>query len=337
MQDPETGYAIAIQALQTTTTGRLQTANVIAPYEHDLIEILIRNTDADVVVSVLRGVVKFAAIDRGWAVSTLLMAPFERSSRIADEIFSAFAISPHLSFDSLGRELISQFIAKLKLTPSLEEHWIGEFLARACSVAPRELVQLFIDRIDTATANDSTTQLTPLPSFVDFGPKLHMRDSTEFPDLLRFIREWLLSRTPSESWIPDHFGSELYAAVAHTFDAIVVADLAEWSRSGDERKLQVISSLLARAPNNFVFDHESFVTHLLESAQAVGQPSLDRVHSALWNSSHSGVRRGTPGQPFPQDQALKTQSFEALKRISRGSPAYQLYLELNRDADARMK
>ena len=347
-QDPETGYAIALQALKTTNTGlhrsvawaydvRLQTADAINPYERDLVETLIRNTDVDVVVSVLRGVVKFAAIDRGWAVSTLLMAPFERSRRIANEIFSAFAISPHLSFDSLGRDLISQFIEKLKLGPSLEEHWIGEFLARASSVAPRELVQLFMDRIDIATTTNSTAELDPLPGFGDFGPKLHIRDSTEFPDLLRLIREWLLSRTPSESWIPDHCGSELYAAVAQTFDAIVVADLEEWSRSGDEQKLQVISSLLARAPNNFVFDHETFVTNLLESAQAVGQTSLDRVHSALWNSSQSGVRHGTPGQPFSQDQALKTNSSEALKRISRSSPAYQLYLQLNREAEAGMK
>ena len=59
--------------------------------------------------------------------------------------------------------------------------------------------------------------------------------------------------------------------------------------------------------------------------------------SALRGAAISGVKKGTPGESFPQDKKMKEESENALKEIPRFSPAYKLYEDLKKYAEYNIK
>jgi hypothetical protein len=313
---------------------RLQSRDRIQVGERALAEELVQNDDDLTVVSIIRGIAAQAATDRAWTLATLLSAPIDRSGRIADDVCGTFTHSGELEFSSLGETIVLAFIDKLARCPSIENHWIQEFLVAASRVIPARVIQFLIERIER-DGQDSAGEFQALPYLWDEQPRLKIRESADVRVHLRTIREWLLSAPKSTATI--FWGPKLYAAVAGGYDQVVLADLEAWAKSGDAKELEVVARVLSEAPQGFIFDQRTFVVELLERAATVGQECLDRLRSSLWRSAIAGMRHGTPGQPFPEDEARRARSTEALGHISRGSPAWVLFAGLKRDAEADIK
>src|ERR1700744_4612356 len=106
---------------------------------------------------------------------------------------------------------------------------------------------------------------------------------------------------------------------------MVISDLYDWIKSGDEKKLSVVGSILATAPEDFVFENVSFVVDVLDRCADVSENCADAMRSALWSSASSGMRHGTPGSPFPEDLAKRAAAEHALKSLPVGSQAWKLY------------
>ena len=61
------------------------------------------------------------------------------------------------------------------------------------------------------------------------------------------------------------------------------------------------------------------------------------VSSELYCTSQSGVKSGTPGEPYPQDIQCRDKAIEVLKSLPRYSVAYELYDDLRKDAEYEIK
>jgi hypothetical protein len=123
------------------------------------------------------------------------------------------------------------------------------------------------------------------------------------------------------------------------FDAEFLAFLAEWVEMGKADDLKLVSHILHEMPvpnqrlNDFVFRGSGFVMRLLERAQQFGKDCHSRVSSNLFGSAIRGLKSTTPGEPFPEDVAMKEKAEAMLKTLSRLSPAYDLYDSLRRHAE----
>lgn len=80
-----------------------------------------------------------------------------------------------------------------------------------------------------------------------------------------------------------------------------------------------------------------FVVELLQHAATVSKTSLDEMRSALWQAAISGLRHGKPGKPFPEDEARRDRSTEALKLVPRGSVAWFFFERLKHSAEGDIK
>ena len=97
-----------------------------------------------------------------------------------------------------------------------------------------------------------------------------------------------------------------------------------------------MSRLLHKANQNLIFVHRPFVVQFLERCRAVSPELVRTAIDDLFGSSISGVRRSLPGEPSPEDIQQRDKAKEALARTSRLSPAYELYDQVRKSAEAHI-
>ncbi len=313
---------------------RLHSGDTVGSKERTLTEQLVQSDDDGTVRAIVWGVAAQAATNRSWALATLLSAPIDRSPELADEVFATLMHSGPLECSSLSEGTVRALISKLAVCPSIDNHWIQEFVARASMITPSAVVEFLIGRIGRDGA-DAGGRFQPMPYFWEERAKLKVRESGDLGRQLRKIREWLFAAPRNAA--TEFWGPKLYGAVAGGYDEKVLDDLGTWTKSGDAAKFAVIGRILADAPRRFVFERRGFVVELLEQAAAMSQECLDGLRSSLWRSAMSGMRHGTPGSPFPEDEETRDRSVEALAQISPSSPAWQLFSVLKGDAEANIR
>ena len=113
--------------------------------------------------------------------------------------------------------------------------------------------------------------------------------------------------------------------------------VSEWIDSGDRNKIETLSYLLSVAPPAFLFENVEFVSTLLEQAYDLGDDCYKTVTLDLLNSVTSGVRSGTPGQPFSDDVALKEQAAAVARQLVAESPPHRFYEFLAKHAQDTIK
>ena len=342
MTDPAAGAELAAAALASgdvtlaritanAYSNRLRIGKDVQPSELLIAERLLTHEDGGVVSTIVRGISAQSTADRSWAIATLLQAPIERLAGVADEVCGVFESIGDLATESLDAATIEVMLKKLEVCPSIEGHWIQEFLGAASKVVPAAVLQTLFKRIeiDSDESSDSFQALPYLWGEERSG--LNFRETNDFRMHLRAVREWLLGAPRSHA--TRFWGGKLYAAVAGRYDELVVADLEEWTRDGDERKFEVIGRVLAESGREFSFTNVSFVTELLERASAVSDACVQNLRSSLWGAAMSGTRQGTPGEPFPEDIDQLKSSTEILATIPRTSPAWPLFDSLRKTAE----
>lgn len=133
--------------------------------------------------------------------------------------------------------------------------------------------------------------------------------------------------------LPQVLSKRSGTTVAGGVDDEIVRDLLEWTDTHDVAKFDVVVDLLREAPSSFALDNVMAVRGLFDRAEQVGSEPVADLRSSLFAATISGMRHGTPGQPFPEDVRRKTKSQEALARLPGGSPAAEFYAALARYAE----
>jgi hypothetical protein len=175
----------------------------------------------------------------------------------------------------------------------------------------------------------SNREYEPLPHGKSFENSLNsLAKSEEYEDLLRTIRE----RTLKKQHHQRSCLARLFKEASRQFTNVSLTVLEEWINSGDKEKIQAVSFLLSKAPQEFFFTNVEFISRLLDQAYDLGDDCYQMVSFSLYRSATFHVGFGTPGQPFPHHVVLRDQSTAIAARLVVGSPSHRFYDSLAKDA-----
>ena len=76
---------------------------------------------------------------------------------------------------------------------------------------------------------------------------------------------------------------------------------------------------------------------MLKAARSIGIKEHRDLSTAIFAASTSGMRSGTPGQPFEFDVQLKTMAEQRLAHLTKSDPTFELYRSLRDHASRDIK
>jgi transcriptional regulator with XRE-family HTH domain len=326
----ESGRIELIRDVSSVLSDRQRGSDTTAVAERNILMSLLTHPNDYVVASATRGVACGADVDLAGTASALLTVDVGRSHYLISEFFATVMNQKELQEVFLLQDQITNVLSKMQYTPDIEEYWFEQYLGRASERSPGVTVDFLIERIRHNVSNGSQ-EFRPMPYLWDERSPLNFRSSSGLKDALLRIREWV--EGASDDWRVGFWAPKLYVAVAGVIDEEIVQDLLEWSMYGSPRRFRIVAQLLRDVPPRFCLDNVDLVVRLFERAEQIDDKSAKALGSALFASAISGVRHGTPGQPFPEDVRRHSNSQQALARLPRGSLVAEFYARLSRDAE----
>jgi transcriptional regulator with XRE-family HTH domain len=303
-------------------------------YTEDDIQILkqlLSSKDQWIIQRAIHAIRGVAANNKLLAIELLKYIDISISNKIADEVFMLFPGEDQIPFKSLKPADIDHFLEKLFQVPELDGYWIETFLANASQYHPIKTAAFFMARVLHAVQIESW-KFRPC----NFGPyinvPLRFKESDSFSQLLNEVSQWMRVNQ-SQGFQFLHFAGELFNAMFGPHDAEILGFIYDWIDSGNSSDFKIISQILSEANPSFIFEQKAFVVRFLEKAKLYGKNTLEEAQSGLYRSAISGVRTGTPGEPFPKDIFMRDESEKILSELSRFSPAYSLYESIKKHAE----
>jgi hypothetical protein len=200
------------------------------------------------------------------------------------------------------------FLEKLDHVSRLNYH-IATFMKVAHQHVPNELIQSLLKRV--ARSKREVEFYPPEPRELS----IILSDAEPDRDSLVAIRNY--SKGRSGAALRDL--ADIFAAASHGYDSLGMEVLTDWLVNGDETELRAAVGLLQAARPTLPFDCLEQIDVVLERASTFGKDCLDNIEYRLLSLMTSGVRHGIPGQPFPEDIALRDRCREVIGKLRRGS------------------
>ena len=251
---------------------------------------------------------------------------------LAKSLCQLFSNEWRVPFQELTSDDLKTLLSKLEDVEEIRDHYINTFLVKASEQDARAVVGLLLSRIRKKEEKGARYHPLPLLKFRD--PLIGLAASPDYENILREIRDTLLEPGgAAEYWI-----EKLFREASLDFEsAASLKVLDEWINSGDAARIQLAARLVSRAQPEFIFKHVGFIANLLERAYAAPTDCYQDVACSLESSARSGTRLGTPGQPRPQDVAIRDQALEVATQYDAGSPPYRFYTSLAESAEASIR
>ncbi len=292
---------------------------------------LLTSSDQWVVQNSIAAVRRVADSDPRLGMELLKCVDLGISSHIADEALMLFQRDTAITFSLLDERSAQHFLSKLMPIPELDGYWIETFLAELSEAFPYQLAGFLMARVEHAAKEDSWSYRP-----CNYGPYGHVplrfRKSSEVGPLVNFVWEWMKLGSDNNYHF-EHRAGELFETMFRPFDAELVNVIQGWIDSSTLSDMRRIARILCEVPQTFVFEQREFVIRFLERAKLCGKDVLDIALDALYRSSTSGVKHGTPGEPFPEDVNMKNKAETTMSELSRFSPAYKLYEQIKLSAE----
>jgi hypothetical protein len=205
-------------------------------------------------------------------------------------------------------------------------HEIAPFLKFACERVPHVVVEMLIRRVERQERDGYQFDYTPVPFNALHDTFAGLVGTDRHRELLCRVRDYSLGK---ERLALDSL-ADLYRDVSLQYGSTGIEVLADWLVEGNREQMETAGALLKRACSRFVFDQVDLVGRALDRADAFGDECLRAVGGVFYKIATSGMRSGTPGQPFPQDLALRDRCQEVLPRLPAGGAAYHLFRDVLR-------
>lgn len=332
----ETGNVVLARAT-SRAIGWLLPTIAVTKEETAIVNTLAQSPDVAVRCNLVRVVTRYGAENRAAAIDLLLSIRIDDSKDVADEVLGEFGPHGNFTLADLSNDDLEHLDEQLGRCASLEDYNIETFLSNLSSIFPERVVQLLMKRVEykenQGTEDDESYK--PLPHIHGNGLALHFSDTKAYEAMLRKVRNWAAVNTGN--WMRAYYGANLFKMVSAGYDEATLEVLREWIVAGEVKKLEAAVELLREAPSDLVFTKSSYVAMTLEHARKHGKACFQRVSSLLFGLAMSGMRSGTPGQPFPRDIEQRDRSYELMVTLSPSSPAYGFYKTLHESAKANIE
>lgn len=308
------------------------TRTVIADGEAEFLKALISNRDATVRQLAVAAAHALSASQGQLAKELATTVRFDDSAEVAEEVAVTFS-RDRLSWGELSTLQRNRLIAQLRECPSIDGYHLGQLISTISGSDPEVVLRLLKGRIERYEESPAGGDYHPLPH--NWHTALQFRNSPLFVESLREVIFWMAEDV--DSWIRQSEGSELFSVVAAGFDEQVLGVITEAIDSGDIKQIQAAGHVLRKAPRNLAWENVDFVTHALEAADRNGSDCFRSVAGGLHASVITGMRHGTPGQPYQEDIEERDKSAEVAAHLPFGSIGRQFYEALHDSAQQRIK
>ena len=218
---------------------------------------------------------------------------------------------------------------QLRITPSIEDYSITEFLSDVSTREPKAVLELLKNRIEYEETKPRGKEFRSLP--FHWEHRLHFRGQANFQQLLREIRDWIAEKP--DSWVRSMEGAKLFQGVAGEYNDPIIEVLEEAIYSGLPNQLEAAARILREAPKDLVWNNVRFIENILEAAKKLGEEKLRSVGSNLISSVESDVRSGKLGEPFQADIQQREKALKMAESLTPGSLIEKFYRTLAESAE----
>jgi len=313
----------------------LGSAPAISEEEMRLIHELARDDDLLVARNVAGGLRFVAAIDPAAAIDVLLELRIGRTPDLADDTLVLFNKGEGLSLDLLDAESLQAIVDELLLCPSIDQHWVGQFLGILCQRDLPGVVELLKGRVEAAEQHEySYDEYRALPFGWEDRTPLSTLGHPERLKVLRDVIDW--ATCDVAGWRREFESPRLFAMVTGSFDEEALALLEETLAEEPLPKAKRSAHLLSETPKAIIWENVPWTSRVLESALARDASLYRALVSALWAAVVAGGKSGTPGKPYPQDIEQRDRARAIADSLPRGSAAEQFYRNLQRSAESEI-
>ena len=301
--------------------------------EEDLVLLrdVLSSKDRWVVLNGIGAIRNIVQNNKAIAIDLLKYVDIGSSNQVADDVLNLFNRDELISFSLLTDADVEYFIKKLMPIPTLDGYWIETFLSNASIYHTQLAAAFFMARVEYAAKIDDW-HYKPYNHGVYLNVPLRFRESEEFGSLFRQVVHWMQINF-GKNYQFKHCSCELFSVMFFPLDDALLSLIQDWIEFSTPEDIRIISQVLSESHSNFVFEKRAFVTLFLDKAKQHGKELLNTAVSALYRSAITGLKRGSPGEPFPEDILMRDESEKALQEIPRFAPAYRLYESLKKHAE----
>ncbi len=299
------------------------------PGELDLLLQLAAEPDVVIRRNVARAAQLLARSHTVEATRLLAALRFGDDESLADDIFMSLRMDLGISWSNFSGPELKLIRQDLLTLPSIGGHSVSSALATRSATDPGWVIELLRDRVGRAESLGSTREYHALP--YSWDNPLQIRDTPVFLPSLSGILAWIADAV--DSWPRRRLGAELFAAVANGYDSQVVGLLADALASGTKETTLAVAAVLHKASRTFIWERPDFVRTALHAAHRLGEDVLRDMTGALWAATISGVRSGTPGEPFPETVEQRDRSRDIAKDLPAGSIEKRFYADMAKSAE----
>jgi len=265
------------------------------------------------------------------AIDLLKYVDIGFSSQVANDVLDLFHRDELISFRLLSDEDVKYFIEKLIPIPELDGYWIDTFLSNVSRYYTQLAAAFFMARVEHA-ANIDDWHYRPCNHGSYSHVPLRFRESEEFGVLFRQVVHWMQINF-EKNYQFKHCSCDLFRMMFYPLDDELLSLIQDWIDVGTSEDMWIISQVFRESHSKFVFEQQAFVIRFLDKAKQHGREVLDNAVNALYCSATTGLKRGIPGEPFPEDIMMRDEAERALQEIPRFAPAYRLYELLKKHAE----
>ncbi|MFI2341525.1 helix-turn-helix domain-containing protein [Nocardia gamkensis] len=279
---------------------RSRAIHSVVPGELEILHSLTTDAREDIRAALVEAARQLAATHKPQAYDLLAAIEIANSTTVAQEVLMYFDIDADLTWSDLTPTHQAKIWTQLNAVDDIDQYSILEFLRRRSSEEPAAVLNLLRGRIERAETSDAPSAFKPVP--IVWAQPLAVRGHPDHRTLLRDLLGWLAEGT--SSW-RKHFGAPLFIAAAGGFDDTTRQILLEALRTSPASDIDAIAAVLANAPNDLVLNQIEFVADSLNASTRFDTDTQQQIETALAMSAITGVRHGTPGQPYPEDIRLR--------------------------------
>lgn len=300
--------------------SRFEPSRSYTPQEVALFRRIFESKDSTVLFVASNLAREVAGRSPALAVELICSADFEVNPRATHDMFMWIASGDTIpKGDVVSRR--SELLEKLVVLKALDDYWVQAFLASSIIEAPAAVVALVKARlIEAMRRNDWSYE--PLSKERNEN-NLRLMNVQAGPRLVRELLDWALNESADTRGMR-RFG-EAISGLCGDYDELLLDLLLAWMSSGSQAHATLVARVLHESQPTLIYDHPKFIRDILNAAELIGEDAVDDVRSSIVASVGSGMRGGTPGEPFPQDVRQEQHCMTMLQSLSRVEPAFELY------------
>lgn len=307
--------------------ARFEPSRPYTPEEVELFKRIFESKDPTVLMVASNLARQVASRSPALAVELICLADFEVNARATHDMFmwlSGGKTIPEADVESKRNELLR----KLVVLKELDDHWVRAFLAASIKKEPLSVVALVMARLVEAERRGDWSYV-PL-SKEHNGEGLGLMEVEAGPRLLRDFLDLALEESkdiPSARRV-----GKAVSGLCGNYGQILLDLLLDWMSSSTQAHARLVARVLQESQPTLIYEHSKFIRDILNAAELICEDALDEIRSAIAAATLSGVRGGTPGEPFPEDLRMEQHCEQMLASLSRAEPAFDLYDGLLKDA-----